>query len=680
MAEDALRRLEDQLKCLVCLERYCDPKVLKCGHVFCRDCLQPLVTEDKLGRLNLPCPSCHRVVCLPANGMAGLRPALRIKCLQGVVQEHSKTTDSILYCNEHQDYELQQYCNTCQKVVCQQCAFSQHRGHQHFPASAVVEKSRQDTITILKIVEQQLMAVSEAKDELDYRCTKVLDQQASLEGDINTVFDRILDAVEDRRMKLIDSLYSITEKKLCVLESQRDQVSSARAQLGSYVDLIRDSLCTGSEGKVVQLKKSVEEDVKELSSTFGEDLFTPSTNVDVVFSASPDITKIFLEYGSVVATGLPDPMHCHITEGLRTVNLGDHLTATVEAVNRYGKRCTKPVLCECELTSNITNSVVIGTAVQNEEGLYQLTCRPVVKGKHQLHVRIEGEAIRGSPYGVEVILPEVDIGSHILTIKSIEAPKGIVVSRQREIVVTEMSLHCVSVFNLKGVKLRSFGTRGSFQGQFDSPYGVALDNAGNILVTDLNNHRIQKFTSQGKFVAAVGSRGKGPLQFQYPTCIAFNAASNKIVIVDKNHRIQILKSDLSHHHTFGRHGNGVGQFSCPRGVACDASGKIYVADSDNHRIQVFTAEGLFLMKFGQCGENTGDLNWPYGIAVDACGRIYISEFRNHRISVFNASKFLTYFGKKGRGPREFQEPRSLAVDSDGVLYVCDTANNRVQLF
>ena len=76
---------------------------------------------------------------------------------------------------------------------------------------------------------------------------------------------------------------------------------------------------------------------------------------------------------------------------------------------------------------------------------------------------------------------------------------------------------CISIFSPSGEKIRTFGSKGSAQGQFDDPRGVAVDGDGNILVVDGNNHRILKFTSGGKFLTAVGQSGSKQLEFKYPT-------------------------------------------------------------------------------------------------------------------------------------------------------------------
>ena len=63
----------------------------------------------------------------------------------------------------------------------------------------------------------------------------------------------------------------------------------------------------------------------------------------------------------------------------------------------------------------------------------------------------------------------------MLTIDGVMGPWGVAISRQGEVVVTEYFGHCVSVFRPNGARLRSFGTRGSGQGQFECPTGVAVD-------------------------------------------------------------------------------------------------------------------------------------------------------------------------------------------------------------
>ena len=53
--------------------------------------------------------------------------------------------------------------------------------------------------------------------------------------------------------------------------------------------------------------------------------------------------------------------------------------------------------------------------------------------------------------------------------------------------------------------LRTGGTEGSDNGDFEDPMGVTVDAAGFVYVVDLFNQRIQKFTAKGAFQGAWGA-------------------------------------------------------------------------------------------------------------------------------------------------------------------------------
>ena len=66
------------------------------------------------------------------------------------------------------------------------------------------------------------------------------------------------------------------------------------------------------------------------------------------------------------------------------------------------------------------------------------------------------------------------------------------VNHKDEIIVTEYKSHCLSVFHPSGKKLRSFGIRGSKDGQFNHPSGVTVDDNDNILVADSKSSRLME--------------------------------------------------------------------------------------------------------------------------------------------------------------------------------------------
>ena len=703
MAEKVVARVEEQLNCSICLDTYTDPKILQCFHVFCRQCLVPLGVRDQQGQLSLTCPTCRRVTPIPAMGVAGLQSAFHINNLLEILEDSAKKFENApatpegaaptdlnpvnkaSHCFVHEDKELELYCETCGELICLKCVTKsgKHHSHDYEELNIAFEKYKEEITSSLEPMEKQVTTIKKALALTEQIHGEISDQQAYIEDNIHVTFRRLREVLTVRETELIGQLHKTTQGKLKGLAAQRDQIETTLAKLDSCLHFMRESIKTGNSD-VLMMKTNTVHQMMELSTPFQPDTLKPNTEADMVFSALADLTAMCQSYGQVFTSGSLDLSKCHTTgKGLEVAVVGEKSTAILYAVSYEGKPCEEPIKSlECELVSEITGTRASSSVERRGQSQYEISYQPTIKGRHQLHIKVEGQHVRGSPSSVAVKSPVEKLGTPILTLGGMKESMGVAINQRGEVVVTECDGHCVSVFGPSGEKLRSFGTHGSGQGQFKYPSGVTVDDEGNIFVADNNNHRIQKFTGEGQILAAIGTKGSGPLRFCHPTDIASNTSNNKVYVVDNwNICVQVLNSDLTFFSTFGMQGSGKGQFRDPRCIACDSTGKVYVADTNNHRIQVFTAEGKFLRMFGRRGQGRGELDKPNSVAVDTSGVVYVSECGNHRVSVFTSeSQFVTSFGKWGKGPGEFRFPRGLAVDNSGVVYVCDVYNNRVQVF
>ena len=671
MAEEVVKKLEEQLNCLICLGTYTVPKLLQCNHVFCRDCLVGLARRNPQG---LPCPTCRQVTPIPPEGVTGLQPAFQTNQLLEILDKHEKVKQDILYCPQHQNRELELYCETCEELICFQCTIQQHIGHKYNLIGEVFEKHKLEIMSSLNPAEQQQTLASKALEKLDDRCREITDQQAALQAQIHKSSQQLHEIIDLRGKELTDKLNYITQEKLSELASQREQIEATLAQLGSCLDKVKENLRTSSQGVVLRMKTALVKEVKDLTTEFEPDDMELDTDADITFSSSHVAAEACRAHGLVSSLTIEDPSHLYaISKVTDVVSVGKMFTATFI---QSGKESHENLMesLECELMSELICTRARGSVERRGQSQYEVSYQPTIKGRHHLIIKVMGEHIIGSPHRVAVNKsPDERLGTPIRTIDLLNNPFGIALNQSGEVVVTSSTWNYVSVFSPSGDMLRSFGTKGSGQGQFRHPRGVAVDGEGNILVAD--NHRIQKLTAEGQFLTAVGTKGSGPLQFNKVQDIAINTSNNKVYVVDNlNHRIQVLNSDLTFSNTFGKYGNSKGEFIYPRAIACDSTGNVYVADRANNRIQVFTSTGKFLRMFRSRG-------WPIGIALDVQDKVYVSDSDYHCISVFTSEgQFVMSFGSKGKRPGEFKDPCGLAVDSNGVVYVCDLHNDRLQLF
>ena len=739
VVDQALKKLAEQLECSICLDPFTDPKLLQCFHVFCKDCLEPLVLRNQHG-LSLRCPNCRRSTLLPANGVSALQPAFHVhhlfeiqdalqKVKQG--QEGQKTlcekckkrdvngfcrdcgkfvckacielhktweeysthkvisleqlksdatemvppTKKILYCSKHPGKELDLFCETDKELICRDCIVKTHRDHQYDLVSEAFPKHRDAVASHLEPVRQQLNTIDRAVQDIGTAQNQITEQRAAIEVDIQRKVGQLHEAIEVRKAALIGQLDQMTQQKLKTLSIQRDEFELVQTRLNSCLQFVIDSLKTGSEGEILAMEKPVVRQMKEVCAEFDTSKLTPQEQADMALTASSELLPACQQFGQVRSGVCPEK--CYATgKGLEVATVGVQNTVSVHAINIVGSKCAKPLpLISCELVPSSGERMKCEVR-PSKSSEYQVDYRPTHRGRHQLHIKVCDQHIRGSPFTV-VALRKLEAPTR--TITGLNSPRGVAVDKRGQIIISEWGGHCISVYS-SGKRIRSFGQEGSAPGQFQRPRGVAVDRAGNILVVDRSNHRIQNFTAEGKFVASVGSKGDKPLQFSYPAGIGISP-SEKVYICDyDNHRVQILNPDLTFSTSFGSWGSGDGQFNYPYDVAFDSRGNVYVANGWNHRIQVFTEEGRFLRKFGKIGGGDGELGKPVGVAIDSDDVVYVAERDNHRISLFTSEgHFLRSFGTQGEGPGQFNTPFGIAVDKDGLVYVCDFYNGRLQI-
>ena len=585
------------------------------------------------------------------------------------------------HCFEHPEEELKLYCEPCGELVCYQCVIKggKHHDHDYELLKKAFEKYKEEITSSLEPMEKQVDAAIKVLSQLDTRRGEISDQRAATADSIQEACKRLREAVDVRENQLIDQLDQITREKLKGLAVQRDQIETILAQLGSCLHCMKKSLRQENEDDALMMKPNTTDQMKRLTIPFQEDILKPNTEADIAFSAPADVCGVCQDFGLVLlSTYLPaDPSQCRVTGRGLEAAVAEESTVFVEAINFVGESCKVPIrLLECEVVSEIAGTRASCTVERRGQSQYRISYQPTIKGRHQLHIKAEGQHIRGSPFSVAVKAPIEKLGTPILTIScENKCLWGCAIHQSGEVFVTDIFTHCVTVFTPSGKKLRSFGTYGPGLGQFDHPCGLALDDVGNILVADSQNHRIQKFTADGKFLAAAGAEENGCSRFNDPCDIAFNRSNKRFYVVEyRNRRIQILNLDLSTSAFF----DDKDSICFPVSVACDSTGKVYVVDSKSAHVQVYTAEGRFLRKFGRDGEELGS---PACIAIDSSDMVYVSEECGHRVSVFTSDgQFMTSFGCDGKGPGEFCSPKGIAVDDCGVVYVCDFGTDCVQAF
>ena len=306
---------------------------------------------------------------------------------------------------------------------------------------------------------------------------------------------------------------------------------------------------------------------------------------------------------------------------------------------------------------------------------YEVSYTAVSRGQHKLHVQVNNREINGSPFTVTVYPDPTQLGHPVRVVTDLYKPYGIAFNKCGEMIVSEWWGHRVSIFDIRGQKIRRFGSRHGSPDQMVYPAGIAIDDTDNIYVS--SRHKLQKFTSSGELIKRVGQGGRKEGEFDDPRGVTLY--DNKVYVCDRhNHRIQVFDLDLNFVRSIGSRGNGRGEFNEPLDVKFDTAGNMYIADLGNERVQVMDSSGHFIRSFGQEGE--GKLRGPSGLHITD-KYVYVSDFSGDCIVVYETSgQFVTSFGRRGQKEGEFYGPHCITSCADGFIHVCDKWNDRVQIF
>jgi peptidylamidoglycolate lyase len=224
---------------------------------------------------------------------------------------------------------------------------------------------------------------------------------------------------------------------------------------------------------------------------------------------------------------------------------------------------------------------------------------------------------------------------------------------------------------------------------FVMPHGLTIDHEDNLWLTDVGLHQVLKFDLKGNLLMTLGERGVAAddaSHFNMPTDVAI-APDGSFYVSDGyiNSRVTRFSADGQFITSWGMKGTDAGQFDVPHSIALDPQGFVYIADRGNARIQVFDETGQFIKEW-----KDSSLGRPWAVRIVESGEIFVvdggdqNEFWPDRARILkldSQGNMLASFGSYGRKPGQFIWPHTIAIGPDGALYVGEVATGmRIQKF
>ena len=732
---EALKKLEDQLTCPICLGHLTNPKILPCLHSFCQHCLQAvsldLVQSDKY---QLPCPTCRSSCELPETGVASLPTSFLInnltevysllkkisgsgdvscdncekktsasgyckKCglfyCQGCLDHHQKlklTSDhEIVTMNEvvnsayqlpavksgvsmkcsNHDKPLDIYCETCEELVCQHCTVRIHKHHTYDVLTDAYQKHIQALET---------GTVQPLKEEV----TRISEALAELMKRRDQVFQQGEEVKGEIRMSIQDVIKQLHEMEKQLNEKVEKAVEVKVGILNEQVQSVELAL-----GKLIEFMDYTQQSMK---------VGTPQEILSQKVQIKGRLKNILSEVRKEKLEPFEQPDIKLIQNSKllpdNLINLWDvcyslfpnKVNIIKEQLPLVGRESTCTLsLSSCDGSPVPVPSSLISCSLSTPDSKLSIECD--VKKSRQT-----GE--------YTITFTPITRGLHRLHVR-----------------IGKSYILGTSVSVAISIPPEKRGTPVSVITGFNKPCGVLVTEEGLMIVSEFDGHCITILNNKRKKIRSFGSRGSGRGRFNHPTGTAITGNGSILVADRDNHCIQQFTMEGKCISCVGSKGTGPLQFIEPRNIAISkTTGQVFVADSGNHRIQVLNPNLSFSHTIGVHGSRGCEFNEPWGVTIDDTGGLFITDTYNHRvqhlspegtfISMFETSTFrypvgivyhdevlyiseqgssgcLSMYTTGGKFISSFGStlqlifPQFMTVDNEGYLYLCEFNNSRL---
>ena len=374
----------------------------KCGdgHAasFCRDCGQCICNQ---------CVKTHQ----KWSELAG-HEIVSIRAVQeeaaGMLSFKKKT----LLCPKHTNRELEMYCESCEELVCKCCEVQRHTNHHCDYVPASFARNRQVIEAKVNPLKAHLDAVNQTLINIDANTSAIASQREALEEDIVKTIKALHDQLEDMKGTFLSRLGTITDCKFNRLTAQKETAIVIQSQLMGTLHFAEERLSTGTEAEILAIKKYVITLSEAIVRDLNPDLLIPCDGANIVFN-SQFLREQFKPHEAVYTLGVC-PLQCRAAgENLHLTTVNETTKVIVTIKDELGENCLEPV-------ESISAELVLNTFAfhchvsKTSPAQYTVSYVTTIPGILRLHIRVNGQHIKGSPFPVRVKDVESNKSKHVL--------------------------------------------------------------------------------------------------------------------------------------------------------------------------------------------------------------------------------------------------------------------------
>ena len=422
----------------------------KAGNTNCENC------ED--GKATGYCCDCKNLVCDDCQGihsklkLTKSHKIVSLEKFEGTIPVSEKTAS---YCPKHPTKTLSLVCEACSVLICTHCILSDHQGHKCELISDVFPYHKKDILLALEPLKQKIENAHKMLQSIANVVKEIRDQRATLEANIHKEIDEQHQLLDQRRTELVGELEMMTQQKLKDLATKRDQVELSKANIVGCLENTSSVLETGPEGEVLTKKETLLRQIEEAVTDYLPEVISDTrADIELVTDGKNECQQNCREFLEIRKGGSVSLKNCRISEGVKNpmyIVTGEEQTIVFQAKNEQNGIFEGKLKLEANLIHSDTRNEPVNTheIIKQRNGQYNIIYRPIKRGKHMLHLTVNGHQFQDKPFPI-VVLPS---SKQVQVVRKLDRVRGVVINSTGEMIVVNKNGTQISVLKPTGEKI-----------------------------------------------------------------------------------------------------------------------------------------------------------------------------------------------------------------------------------
>ena len=293
-------------------------------------------------------------------------------------------------CRKHKDEIIKLFCKTCQTTICRDCTIVDHRQHEYAFVEEVAVEKKQHLQSNLEEVKERKERVVQGMVNLKKFDESLEAKKKSTIAEINHHFDQLAEAVESRKMEMVEQATSFTSGKQKQIHAQLEVLEVALASCDSSIEFTERAFKSGNDVQILSMEKYILQSLEQLKTV--KDQTKPCVTEDMMFVTPPSVQEaketLLSQYYVDVSVACPENCQAFFKEEENMFDAGKQYSITLICLDqdnqrlKWGGQNVKPSFTGMDVCDVIVTD--------NKDGSHTIRFRPRQGGMLKFQVVING--------------------------------------------------------------------------------------------------------------------------------------------------------------------------------------------------------------------------------------------------------------------------------------------------